>query len=114
MAIKVNKTSPGLEIQKKFRCIDDSILQNIMSFNGEWHGKVRSLLLPNDEVYNKISKYIRKDNWKMTKDISSHYKFDSDEILHYVGNDVRYHIEIPIAKWMLNDIIKDNLYIGIK
>ena len=58
-AVKEKKTLPELEIQKKFKGIDDSILQNIMSFNGNFHGKVRTIL-ENDKVYNKISKYIDK------------------------------------------------------
>lgn len=82
-AAKEKKTLPELEIQK-FKGIDESILQNIMAFNGNFHGKVRSLLLPNDKVYNIISKYIGGNNWEMTKDNRSRYKFDSDGILHEV------------------------------
>ena len=110
-AVNEKKTLPELEIQKKFKGIDDSILQNIMVFNGNFHGKVRSLLLPNDKVYNIISKYIRGDNWEMTKDNRSHYKFDSDGMLDEVVNEARYYIEIPIAKWMLDDIIKDKIQV---
>ena len=41
-----------------------------MSFNGNWHGKIRSLL-NNDEVYDNISKYIDNNNWKQTQDAFS-------------------------------------------
>ena len=88
-AVKGKKTLPELEIPKKFKGIDDSILQNIMAFNGNFHGKIRTIL-ENDKVYNKISKFINKENWRLR-----------------CNDDAQCFIEIPVTEWMLDDLIKE-------
>ena len=96
----LSKNIPSLELQNKG--LPDNVVDAIMGFHGEVHGMVPSEVRNSKLMaFDRISKYIRKDNWTLTYETSSCRG----------GSWGRYYIYIQVDKNIIGDVIKDEILV---